>query len=78
MQAEEGIVTALISHGPIGILCIGLALALRVMWKRNDELTREITRIQEARIAERDVMTRSLGESTRAISDLLEYVSPRK
>jgi hypothetical protein len=69
---EEGIVTALISHGPIGILSLGLAYALRVVWRRNDELTREIARIQEARIAERDTMAKALTESTGAIGDLLE------
>jgi len=64
--------TALIAHGPLGLLCLALLYGLKVVWKRYDDLWLKYDEIQKARLSDRDSIAKALVESTMTIREFVE------
>lgn len=75
---EDSFLSALLEHGSIGILCIGLAFGMRVLWKRNDEMNVKYDDVQRARLLDRESITKALIESTHAIEEMMQYLNTRR
>jgi hypothetical protein len=72
------LVSWLINNGAIGVLALALLYALRVIWNDRNELQKRFDTMQEARLAERDELVKTLADNTRVMQDTMDLISPRR
>lgn len=77
MTPEADALKLLASSGPLGLLCLLLLYGLRVLWRQNQELHTKVEEAQKARLADRDVVTKALVESTNQLAQSAEYLNSR-
>lgn len=68
----------LVANGAMGVLTLGLAFAVKLLWRQNQQLREEKDRLQDKRIEERDTIVKALAESSRMLAEVAEIVPRRR
>jgi len=72
----------LLQHGTIGIVAVGLGLALRVVLRKYEALQARLDAVQDARLItlkeDRDGIVKILAENTRVLAEAAEAMATRR
>jgi len=72
------VVSWLINNGVVGVVCVMLLMALRVVYNERLEMQKKYEESLAQRIAERDEIVKALSESTRGLQEATDVLSSRR
>ncbi len=72
---EAAVVEKLIAgYGALGVLTVGLGVAVKVLWRKNEDLHLRLQGVQDARLAERDTMVKALADNNRLLEEITDII----